>query len=192
VLFGCTRTSTADQNLAHQIDALRRVVVVGCGGSGKTVLARELGSLFGLPVIHLDDVFYDEAWNPMPARDFEAAQHALVAEPEWVIGNYASTPLRLAAADTVILLDVSTLVALRGVLSRWWRYRGGHHSDGVHVRVTGDFLRYVIGYRSKVRPRVLAAIAQHAPSAQVWMPGSRRAVRRMLWKVAAAASAAQD
>ena len=176
------------------MDRLRRVVVVGCGGSGKTVLARQLGALLGIPVIHLDDVFYDEAWNPMPAADFEAAQRRLVAEPAWVIdGNYVSSmPVRLAAADTVVLVDVSTPVALRGVLARWWRYRGGHHSDGVHVRVTLAFLRYVIGYRSKVRPRVLAALAQHAPSAQVWMPGSRRAVRQMLREIAAAASVAHE
>lgn len=167
---------------------LRRVLVVGCGGSGKTVLARQLGALLGIPVIHLDEVFYDQTWNPLPAKQFEAVQRRLVAEPEWVIdGNYLSSmPIRLAAADTVVLVDVPTVVALWGVAARWWRYRSGQHGDGLHVRVTAEFVRYVIGFRSSVRPRVLAAVAEYAPSARVLTPRSRRAARRLLQEAAAA------
>jgi len=42
---------------------------VGCGGSGKTYLARQLGQILGVPVTHLDAVFYDDEWNELPARN---------------------------------------------------------------------------------------------------------------------------
>lgn len=133
-------------------------------------------------MIHLDRVFYDGKWNPLPSEEFAAEQVRMVDGQEWVIdGNYMSTmPIRLAAADTVVVMDVSTLAALRGVLQRWWVHRSGQHGDGVFVRVTPEFVRYVASFRRTMRPRVMAAIAEHAGHADVRVLRSRRAARRML------------
>lgn len=35
---------------------MRRIVVVGCGGSGKTVLARRLGEILGIQAVHLQQL----------------------------------------------------------------------------------------------------------------------------------------
>lgn len=139
--------------------------MVGCGGSGKSTLARRLGEALGLPVTHLDGVYYDTDWNPLPQREFAARQETLVAKERWVIeGNYASTlPVRLAAADTVIFLDLPATVCLWGIVQRRWRYRGGQHpEEGVFDRITLGFLRYVWGYRKTMRPTVMALAAGHA------------------------------
>jgi adenylate kinase family enzyme len=167
---------------------MRRIAVVGCGGSGKSHLARGLAAALGLPVTHLDALYYDAAWRPLPMDDFAAAQRHLVAAPAWVIdGNYATTlPIRLAACDTVVFLDVPTVTALRGVLSRQLRYGGGHHGNGVHNRVSAQVLRYVLTYRRRMRPRVLAAVAEHAPDAVLVRLRGRGHARRWLAGVAAA------
>ena len=39
---------------------MRRIIVVGCQGSGKTSLALRLGRNLGLPVVHLDVLY----WRP--------------------------------------------------------------------------------------------------------------------------------
>jgi adenylate kinase family enzyme len=167
------------------VPAVRKVVVVGCGGSGKTVVSRALGARLGLPVVHLDDVYYDESWDPLPREQFEAAQKEITSRPAWVIdGNHMSSmPIRLAAADTVVIMDVPTVVALWGVLQRWWKHRSGQHGEGVYVRVTADFVRYVVLFRRRMRPRVMAAVREHAPHATVWRLRSRGAARRMLQAV---------
>jgi adenylate kinase family enzyme len=156
--------------------------VVGCGGSGKSHVARGLGAALGLPVTHLDALYYDDAWQPLPMADFAAAQRSLVAAPRWIIdGNYATTlPIRLAACDTVVFLDVPTATALRGALSRQLRYGPGHHGNGVHNRINAEVLRYVLTYRRRMRPRVLAAIAEHAPHAELVRLRGRRQARRWL------------
>ncbi|WP_280422761.1 hypothetical protein [Nocardia carnea] len=161
---------------------IHRVVVVGCGGSGKSFVARGIARALKLPVIHLDDIFFDNAWNPLPRSQFEEAQRILVAGGRWVIdGNYVSTmPIRLAVADTVVVMDYSTATALWGVFQRWWKHRSGQHADGVYVRVTVDFVRYVARFRKHSRPRMMQTIAEHARHAEVVHLPNRAAARRFL------------
>jgi adenylate kinase family enzyme len=169
---------------------VERVAIVGCGGSGKSYVARELGRLLDLPVIHMDAVYFDDQWNPLPMERFEAKQHELVAAPRWVIdGNYNSTvQVRLEAADTVVFMDLPTHVCLWGILSRQLRHGCGQNDrNGVYNRITSDVLRYVLGYRRKMRPRMLTKIDQHASGAQVIALTSRRQARRFLRQVASGA-----
>jgi adenylate kinase family enzyme len=90
------------------------VVIIGCGGSGKSYVALKLDSLLNLPVTHMDAVYFDNQWNPLPMERLEAVQRELVAAPRWVIdGNYNSTiRVRLGAADTVVFMDLPTHVCL--------------------------------------------------------------------------------
>lgn len=164
-----------------------RIAVIGCGGSGKTHLANRLGALLDLPVTHLDAHFYDAAWTPLPAAEFAAVQRHLVARGRWIIeGNHSSTlPIRFAAADTVIFLDLPAFTCLVGIVRRHWRYRGGQHADGVYDRLSWEFVRYVVGYRRRVRPGVRRLTAEDAGHARVVTLTSRRQARRFLARLRA-------
>ncbi|GHF27681.1 topology modulation protein [Streptomyces mashuensis] len=167
---------------------MKKVAVVGCGGSGKSHVARKLGALLGAPVTHLDAAFYDEEWNELPMAEFAELQRNLVAQPAWVIdGNYNSTlRIRLEACDTVVLMDVSTPAALWGIFSRQIRHGAGHRGNGVHNRIHWGVIKYVATYRRKMRPRVMAKIEQFAAGhATVVLLTSRRHTRRWLRQVAA-------
>lgn len=167
---------------------MKKVAIVGCGGSGKSYLARELGGILDAPVTHLDAVFFDEDWNPLSMEDFAAAQRDLVAQPTWVIdGNYNSTlQVRLEACDTVVLMDVSTPAALWGIVSRQIRHGAGHKGNGVHNRIHWGVIKYVATYRRRMRPRVMAKIEEFASGhAEVVLLRSRRRTRRWLEQVRA-------
>ncbi|MFI0743279.1 topology modulation protein [Streptomyces sp. NPDC021100] len=167
---------------------MKKVAIVGCGGSGKSYVARELGRLLDAPVTHLDAAFYDDEWNELPMEKFAARQRELVEQPKWVIdGNYNSTlRIRLEACDTVVLMDVSTVAALYGIFSRQIRHGAGHKGNGVHNRIHRGVIKYVATYRRKMRPRVMAKIEEFAAGrADVVLLPNRRQTRRWLEKVAA-------
>jgi adenylate kinase family enzyme len=156
-----------------------RIAIIGCGGSGKSTLARQLARILDVPVVHLDALYYSECWTPPPGNEFAARQAELTAGERWIIeGNYASTlPIRLAAADTVIFLDLPAAVCLLGVATRRWRYRGGQHrADGAFDRITWNFVRYILGYRRLMRPRVRSLLQKHGPHVRLITLTSRRQV----------------
>jgi len=160
---------------------VRRIAIIGCGGSGKSYLARGLAAELGVQPTHLDTLYYDREWNPLPAERFAELQRELVATPRWVIdGNYAaSMSIRLAAADTVIFLDLPAASCLTGILQRRLQHGSGQHDAiGVYNRITWDFVRYIWNYRRTMRPRVRQLIAEHADHAQVVVLRSRRAAAR--------------
>lgn len=99
---------------------MRRVLVIGSGGAGKTTFARALADRTGLPLVHLDA----EHWRPgravPPSGEWEVTVDRRIRRPEWIMdGNYGGTlPRRLDACDTVIFLDRRRLTCLWRVLRR--------------------------------------------------------------------------
>jgi len=169
-----------------------RIAIVGCGGSGKSHLARTLGGLLAITPVHLDGVYYDPDWKPLDQERFAALQRDLVTAPRWIIdGNYASTlPIRLQAADTVVFLDRPAWACLWGIIQRRLRHGGGQHGAiGVYDRITWNFLRYIAGYRKRMAPRVRQLVVDDTGNAQVVVLRNRRAVRRYLTGIAVSASA---
>ncbi|MFF4937282.1 topology modulation protein [Micromonospora sp. NPDC000729] len=163
-----------------------RIAIIGCGGSGKSTVARQLARILDAPLTHLDATYYDEHWNPLPQDEFAAQQEKLVAGERWIIeGNYAGTlPIRLAAADTVIFLDLPARTCLWGIAQRRWRYRGGqHHQDGVYDRITWHFVRYILGYRRTMRPRVQNLVREHGPHVRLITLTSRRQAAELVKRV---------
>ncbi|MGH3252017.1 MAG: topology modulation protein [Trebonia sp.] len=160
-----------------------RIAIIGCGGSGKSHLGRALGSALGIKPVHLDALYYDQDWKPLAQEQFADLQRDLVAAPRWIIdGNYASTmPIRLQTADTVIFLDLPGRLCLWGILQRRLRHHGGQHQAiGVYDRITWNFIRYILGYRRQMAPRVRKLIADHAGGVPVIVFRNRRAVRNYL------------
>jgi adenylate kinase family enzyme len=145
---------------------MRRVLVIGCGGAGKSTFARELAARVGLPLVHLDQLYWRPGWTPTPLPEWEALVREAVAGERWVIdGNYGGTlALRLEAADTAVFLDVPRRTCLRRVVVRGVRGRGRPRADlapGCPEKLPDlEFLRWIWSYPRHVRPRMLAQLEE--------------------------------
>ena len=104
---------------------MKKVIVLGCPGSGKTTFSKRLAEKLGLPLYHLDAVWHKPDKTHITREEFDSRIQEIFATDSWIIdGNYNRTiEIRLAACDTVFLFDLPTEVCLEGAISRVGRDR---------------------------------------------------------------------
>ncbi len=111
---------------------MERVIIIGCGGAGKSTLARKLGEKTGLPVVHLDQIWWAPGnWEHMEREEFDRRLLEEMEKPRWVLdGNYNRTiESRLDSCDTVIYLDMPRLICLKNWISRVIKNWGHARAD---------------------------------------------------------------
>lgn len=151
---------------------MQRIVILGNAGSGKSTLARALGQRLGLPVVHLDRLFWEPGWVEPDAEQFRERMRAALATDAWVSeGNYArrTFDLRLPRADLVIWLDTPRWTCLRRVIVRSLLNRPRPDlAEGCREKLDREFLTFlkfvwqfdrgyrpgIEGVRLKVGPQV--------------------------------------
>ncbi|MHB8927486.1 MAG: DNA topology modulation protein [Bacillota bacterium] len=174
----------------------KKVIIVGSAGAGKSTLAKQLGPLLGLEVIHLDALFWKPGWVETPRDEWRAIQQRLITRDSWLIdGNYGSTlDLRLAAADTIIFIDLSRWLCLWRVLKRRVKYHGRVRSDigsGCPESIDWEFFRWVFRFPTDERPQVLKKLEQHAPGKTVYRLRTPAEVGRFLRQMGEKAAAGE-
>jgi len=135
---------------------MKKIIVIGCPGSGKSTFSRELHRITGIPLFHLDMMHWNPDRTTVDRAVFRARLSEVMAKNEWIIdGNYGSTmEMRLAACDTVVFLDYPTDVCVSGILER----RGSIRPDlpwTEPIDVDDEFLEFVRSYNEQSRPTVL-------------------------------------
>lgn len=168
---------------------MRRILVIGSGGSGKTTFARRLAERTKLPLIHLDALYWRPGWDPTPADEWGARVEALLREPVWIMdGNYGGTlDIRLAACDTVVFLDMPRLVCLWRVVRRQLQHGGQNRAElpaGCPERVTWEFLTWIWTYPARRRGAILRRLDALEDHKRVYVLRSSAEVDRFLSEVA--------
>lgn len=97
-----------------------RIIILGCSGSGKSTLSRKLQELSGLPLIHLDNVWWKADRSHISRDEFDEKLKEILQGEKWIIdGDFSRTyEVRFAACDTVIFLDYSFEECMKGITDR--------------------------------------------------------------------------
>ncbi|HEY7548535.1 MAG TPA: AAA family ATPase [Hyphomicrobiaceae bacterium] len=162
---------------------MRRILVWGAPGTGKSTLARAIGARLGLPVIHLDAEYWRPGWVKPAQEEWLAQVTALTARDAWVMdGNYSATwDLRLPRAGAVVWLDLPRALYLSRTLRRtffnWGRTRSDLGRD-CPERFDWDFLRWTWTYPARTRGRTIATLNQVRNEKRVVILRSSAEVRR--------------
>src|SRR4030095_14149138 len=131
---------------------MRKIMIIGCGGSGKSTFAVSLGKRLQIPVYHLDQLYWKPGWVETPKAEWIARMETLCSQDVWIIdGNYGGTmDVRFASSDTAILFDLPTRTCLYGALRRLFIFRGRNRPDmapGCPERLDFKYLWWISTYR---------------------------------------------
>ncbi len=159
--------------------SMRRVLVIGSGGAGKSTLATRLGRALGLPVIHLDQLYWRAGWVEPDKAGWATTVRETIARDAWILdGNYSGTLAeRIAACDTIVFLDFSRFVCLWRVLARIVRHHGKTRPDmpdGCPEKFDLSFLVWIWNYPTRTRRKVLSLLAASRTSKHVIHLRTRR------------------
>ena len=141
---------------------MKKIIVIGCPGSGKSTFARALHDKTGIPLYHLDMMYWNADKTTVEKRVFLERLSLVLQKDEWIIdGNYGSTmELRMAACDTVIFLDYPLDVCLDGIRAR----RGKPRSDMPWIETEEDeeFIEFIKSYNEQQKPKVLELLEKYS------------------------------
>lgn len=163
---------------------MERIIIIGCGGAGKSTLARQLGDKLDIPVVHLDRLFWKPNWIEETPEEFDQKLATELEKPQWIMdGNFNRTmPQRVAKCDTIIYLDFNRLTCLLGVVKRILTTYGTVRPDmgeGCPERIDFAFLKWVWNYNKEKRERNYQLLNE-ATHAETIVLKSRRAVKHFL------------
>ncbi len=111
---------------------MKKVLVIGCPGSGKSTFSKILSEKTGLPLVHLDALYHRDNWEThLSKEEIDALIQAELEKPCWILdGNYNRTlKHRLEFCDTVFYFDLPTSVSLWGAIKRTLKLYGKTRDD---------------------------------------------------------------
>ena len=142
---------------------MEKVIIIGCPGSGKSTFGRELKHITGLPLFHLDMLYWNEDRSTVSKEIFINRLKQVMSNSKWIIdGNYGSSmEMRIKECDTVFFLDYPTDVCMDGINTR----KGQVRSDMPWVEndnTDDEFIDFVNSYNSESRPKVISLLEKYS------------------------------
>ena len=163
---------------------MERIQIMGCSGAGKSTLARNLANITGLPVVHIDRLFWKSGWVESTKAEIDSKILTAVDEPKWILdGNYSRTlQARLDRCDMVVYLDFPRWFCILSVVRRYLQNAGQIRPDmaeGCPEKIDREFLHWIWTYNGKHRDKFLKMLDE-MPEEKVVILKNRREVNRFV------------
>lgn len=140
---------------------MKKVIVIGCPGSGKTTFAEKLNKCTGLPLYYLDAIWHKPDKTHISRDEFDERISDIFNTSEWIIdGNYNRTiEMRLQHCDTVFLFDLPTDVCLQGAKERLGK--GRYDLPWIEKESDPEFEGFIIEFAEKSLPKIYNLIEKY-------------------------------
>lgn len=143
---------------------MKKIIVIGCPGSGKSTFSGKLHKRTGISLFHLDMMYWNPDRTTVEKTVFRERLSETLRKDEWIIdGNYGSTmELRLRACDTVIFLDYPLEVCLRGIRARKGKARSDMPWIENEDEEDAEFIEFIKNYNFQSRPKVMDLLKKYS------------------------------
>jgi adenylate kinase family enzyme len=164
---------------------MKKIMVIGPGGSGKSTFSRELGEILKIPIYHLDALHWKPGWIPTPDDEWDEFQRELVKKDQWIIdGNYGRTlDIRMSEADTIIFFDLPRWINIYRVIKRRIMYHGRTRPDlkeGCPERLGWDFIKWIWNYKRDKKPNIIKKLKKHSLQKKIIIFKTHLEVRKLI------------
>ena len=141
---------------------MKKIIVIGCPGSGKSTFSKALHVKTGIPLYHLDMMYWNSDKTTVEKQVFRKRLSDALEQDEWIIdGNYGSTmEMRMAASDTVIFLDYPLDVCLGGIKERFGKPRSD--MPWYETEEDAEFMEYIKSFNELQRPKILELLRKYS------------------------------
>lgn len=162
---------------------MRRIIVIGCPGSGKTTFAEKLHFKTGIPLYHLDAIWHKPDRTHISRDEFDTRIQEIFGEDEWIIdGNYSRTlEIRLRECDTVFLFDLPTYVCLQGASERLGKSR--YDMPWIETELEPDFKMQIEEFSTKNLPMIYDLLEKYSQNKSIIVFKSREETDIYLEKI---------
>jgi adenylate kinase family enzyme len=169
---------------------MRRVLVIGSPGAGKSTLSARLATKLGVPVHFLDRYHWLPGWKYRDTASAREIVGALADTPEWVMdGNFSDTfDLRMPRADSLVWLDYPRATCIRRILMRTIRDYGQSKPDlpdGCPEGLDVNVLHFAWNFPTQQRPQIVDGIERFGGHLRVTRIEGDRAAAEFLATVKA-------
>ena len=140
---------------------MKKVIIIGCCGSGKSTFARKLHACTGIPLFHLDQLNWNTDKTTVEKEVFLKRVQNVIQKDSWIIdGNYGSSiEMRMQACDTVFFLDYPVDVCIQGIHERVGKVRTD--IPWVEDEVDEGLIEFVRNYEKEDRPEILELLSKY-------------------------------
>lgn len=152
---------------------MKKAIIIGCPGSGKTTFAEKLNKVTGIPLYYLDAIWHNPDKTHIPREEFDERIIRIFKEPMWIIdGNYKRTiEMRLKECDTVFLFDLPTEVCLQGVRDRIGKER--YDLPWLETELDDEFKKFIEDFPEDTLPYIYQLLEKYKSKKQVIIFKSR-------------------
>ena len=146
---------------------MKRILVIGCPGAGKSTFARQLRDLTGLPLYYLDRIYHRVDRTTVSREEFDAALQQIMETDRWIIdGNYQRTlEMRLKECDTVFFLDYPLELCLGGAASRVGTVR--EDMPWVESELDPEFRQYILDFPKEQLPGIYELVKRYRSNVKI-------------------------
>lgn len=152
---------------------MRKVIIIGCPGAGKSTFARKLRDDTNLPLYYLDMLWHKEDKTNISREEFDTKLNDILKKDKWIIdGNYLRTlEMRLKECDTVFLLDYPLEVCLDGAKSRIGKKR--EDMPWVETELDEEFKQFIEDFSKEQLPQVYELLDKYSEELNIIIFKSR-------------------
>lgn len=152
---------------------MKKILVIGCPGAGKSTFARKLRENLQLPLYYLDMIWHKSDKTTCSAEEFDRRLQKILQEDRWIIdGNYLRTlEMRLQRADTVFFLDYPLDVCLAGAKERIGKKR--EDLPWVETEFDEEFRQWILDFSRDQLPVIYRLLKQYEAGKKIFVFRSR-------------------